>query len=366
MMTPRERLLAPFHDVKPDRPAWQADLSYWYSAAKAADKLQPQYRGRDGYKRLHEDLGICFYHNISPCVFEESFVNIEHSVKEAGNERRGYWRSPAGELTDHWQYLGKSFCWAHDEYAVKTTDDLKTLADLYLHIRYKPAYEEFNREAEWSGDSGLPVVPAPRSPLPALLADWCGVEQTIYFLADNPDLVAEVLERIDRSNDEAFDLLCAAPCELIHFGDNLDSSSSTSFFEEHMKAYYEKRLKQLHKAGKFAVVHLDGRVRGLLPKLAACGFDGIESITPAPVGDVAIEDLRAVAANSKTILWGGIPGAMFCYPWRAEDIRAHTDRLLNALACDGRLIVGSADQVPPDGCLDFCRLIAETIAAWKP
>ena len=33
-MNQRERLLAPFHGVKPDRPAWLADLSYWHAAMK--------------------------------------------------------------------------------------------------------------------------------------------------------------------------------------------------------------------------------------------------------------------------------------------------------------------------------------------
>jgi len=35
-MTPRERLLAPFRGIKPDRPAWLADLSYWHEAALQA------------------------------------------------------------------------------------------------------------------------------------------------------------------------------------------------------------------------------------------------------------------------------------------------------------------------------------------
>jgi hypothetical protein len=120
----------------------------------------------------------------------------------------------------------------------------------------------------------------------------------------------------------------------------------------------------LHAAGQFAVVHLDGTVRGLLPALAACGFDGIEAITPVPVGDVAIEELRNLTGHERTILWGGLPGAMFCSPWTATDIQAQTRRWLNALGNDGRLIVGSADQVPPDGEIELCRVVVDTIAEW--
>ena len=39
-MSPRERLLAPFKGIKPDRPAWLADLTYWQDAAQRAGKLE--------------------------------------------------------------------------------------------------------------------------------------------------------------------------------------------------------------------------------------------------------------------------------------------------------------------------------------
>ena len=110
--------------------------------------------------------------------------------------------------------------------------------------------------------------------------------------------------------------------------------------------------------------YVDKERGGLLPKLADVGFDGVESITTGPVGDVEIEELRDLCGEHDTIIWGGIPGAMFSPPWTAEQVRENTVRLLDELAPDNRLIVGSADQVPPDGDMDFCRMIADTIAEW--
>jgi hypothetical protein len=81
---------------------------------------------------------------------------------------------------------------------------------------------------------------------------------------------------------------------------------------------------------------------------------------------VKIEELRALAGNGKTIIWGGVPGAMFCTPWNAGDVRRHTTRLLETLGSDGRLIVGSADQVPPNGDTGYCRLIADILEGWAP
>ncbi|HVP19390.1 MAG TPA: uroporphyrinogen decarboxylase family protein [Spirochaetia bacterium] len=286
------------------------------------------------------------------------------TTTETPAERRKTWRSPAGAISEHWQFLPEARCWAHDEYAVKKAADLPVLLDIFERMRFKACPGIYARLDEWIGSAGLPLAPAPRSPLPALLADWCGVENTVFLLADHPGLVVEVLSAIDRANDGAFAAVLASPCDLVHFCDNLDSSASTSYFDALMRDYYEKRVAQLHRAGKHAVVHLDGRVRGLLPRLAACGFDGVESITPLPVGDVSIEELRGLAGNQSTILWGGIPGAMFCSPWELDDVRRHMRRLLDCLAVGGRLIVGSADQIPPNGNLDYCRMIADVIDEW--
>ena len=360
-MTPRERLLAPFRGIRPDRPAWVADLTYWYGARETDGTLPAEYKGRDGFRKMHEDLGVGYYYYYGSGVFRTITDGVDCQVQDNGSQRVRTWRTPQGEITDRWEYIPQSFCWAHVDYAVKTVADLKVVQDIFARTRHEPAVDSFLDAEKFLGDLGLPISAVPRSPLPGLLTDWCGVMNTIYLLADEPQAVADTLAIIDRANDEAFKCIVSGPSELLHFCDNLDSGNCGSYFESYMAEYYRRRLAQVHAAGKFAAVHLDGAVRGLLPKLAACGFDGIESVTPGPVGDVEIEDLRTVIANPQTIIWGGIPGAMFATPWTAADIRSHTRRLLDALWPMGRLIVASADQIPPDGKIDFVRIIAETI-----
>jgi len=361
MMTPRERLLSPFRGVKPDAPAWLVDLTYWYSATKAQGNLPQEYDGPEGCRKLHEDLGVCCYYHYGARVYKGSHDGVEHECEEKDGVRRNCWRTPVGELSDQWRYIPQAQCWAHVDYAVKTAADLRVLQDLFSRVRHEPNQDAFQEKVEFYGGSGVPICAVPRSPLPALLADWCGVMSTVYLIHDEPAAVKDTLAIIDQSNDVAFERAAASSVELFHFCDNLDSSGSASFFEEFMEEYYSRRLGQLHAAGKCAVVHLDGRLRGLLPKLARAGFDGIESVTPGPVGDIEVEDLRTVIGNEETILWGGIPGAMFCEPWTADDIRDQTRRLLDALWEGGRLVVGSADQVPPTGNLEFCRVVADTI-----
>ena len=363
-MTPRERLLAPFRGVVPDRPAWVADLSYWYEAAEIRGQLPGAYRGREGYKKLHEDLGVGYYYDYDAHVFEQEFDDVDFCERRMNGERIRQWRTAKGSLSEHWCFLERAACWARDKYAVTSETDLPILREICRRTHYAPAFAGYEAITAWVGEGGVPLAPVPRSPLPALLTDWCGVERTVYFLMDNLPEMQAIMEKIDEANDKAFEIVASAPCELVHFCDNLDSSASTPLFERFMREYYERRLLRLHASGKHAVVHLDGRVRGLLPLLASCGFDGVESITPAPVGDVSIPDLRQVAANPQTILWGGIPGAMFGPSWTRTQICEHTTQLLESLAEGGRLVVGSADQIPPNGNLEFCAVISETIEKW--
>ncbi|MDD3926317.1 MAG: uroporphyrinogen decarboxylase family protein [bacterium] len=361
MMSPKERLLAPLKGMRPDRPAWAADLTYWYNAMKKSDCLSPKYEGKEGFKLLHQEMGICCYYGLSGTTFKAIFDGVENTVQEDNGIRIRRWKTPKGELTDRWEYIEQSYCWAHVEYAVKTPEQLAVLKDIFERTHYRPDYQSFTEAAGFLGDSGVPISPLPRSPLPALLADWCGVVNTIYLLMDSPGTVREILDTIGTANEQAFEFVVESPAELFHFCDNLDSLSSTSYFTGYMEEYYTRRLQQLHEHGKFAAVHLDGAVKGLLPKLAACGFDSVEAITPKPVGDVDVEECKKLVGNGKTVLWGGIPGAMFCQPWREEDIRAHTEKVLEEWDGDGRLIIGSADQIPPDGNISLCKVIAEII-----
>jgi len=74
-----------------------------------------------------------------------------------------------------------------------------------------------------------------------------------------------------------------------------------------------------------------------------------------------IEEMRDLADSDTVIFWGGVPGVMFAPPFTWDQMKAHVLRLI---ACWGNrpFIMGVADQVPPDGDIDFCRKIAELVS----
>ena len=233
---------------------------------------------------------------------------------------------------------------------------------LMEHRRLEPTnLQDFRERLDlWAQYDGVPCLGLPRSPLPAFIAEWAGVERGALLLMDHGDEVEEVLRLMTVQEQPVLEAVAELQPPVVHFPDNLSSDNVTSFFDTHMKERYRRRLDLLHAAGVRCAVHLDGTVRGLLPRLAAVGFDAVEALTPQPTGDVAVADMRRLAANDRVILWGGIPGPMFVPPFTWDAVRKHTLELLTAWS-GGPFVLGVGDQVPPDGDLDFVRRISDLI-----
>ena len=98
----------------------------------------------------------------------------------------------------------------------------------------------------------------------------------------------------------------------------------------------------------------------MLPKLAAVGFDAIEALTPRPGGDMPVTEMREAAKNDRVILWGGVPGILFAPPYTWSDMEKHVETVLETWK-GTRFVLGVADQVPPDGEVEFCRKIARMV-----
>ena len=172
--------------------------------------------------------------------------------------------------------------------------------------------------------------------------------------------MAAALRLMAEQEEPILAAVCALGPPLVHFPDNLSSDNLTGYYDTHMAGVHRHRLSRLHAAGIKAAVHLDGTVRGLLPKLVDVGFDAVEALTPAPAGDLEIEEIAQLTGSGATILWGGVPGIMFAPPYTWPDMEAHIRRLVEAWG--GRpFVVGVADQVPPDGDIRFCRRIGDML-----
>jgi hypothetical protein len=368
-------MLASLHQLlthqSPKRIVWTADLTYWIAGQPPELVAEKGWDTETGHLKLCRDLGILpyyWYENFWAGELHSDRVTI-HDVTYPNGLHRKTWHTPFGTLIEESYYQPESFSQAITRYPVQDPDDLKILLSMLEHSQAVPTNLDTypTRRKAWAEYGGLPSLAMPRSPLPAFLAEWAGVERGIYLLMDEPEQTNAVLDQLERLEEPIVDGLSSLACQiapdllLVHFADNLTSEVYTPFFTSHMARRYEQRLERLHAAGIRGAVHLDGTVRGLLPRLAATDLDAIEALTPQPVGDVSVEEMRRLSGSSSVILWGGLPGAMFAPPFTWEDLQCQVERTLKAWR-GTPFILGTADQVPPNGEIDFVRRISEMIA----
>ncbi len=358
----RENLLRLLAGEKPTATVWTADLSYWLAGRQTAGTAAAAWSTELGYLELHQSLGVMpyyYYPNFwaGRAVYD---ATVRESVETAGNTTVHRWETPVGTLCEESCFLPESACHGVTRHPVATGADLEILIYLLEHRHLEPdnLAGYLGRQQLWAGFDGLPSLGLPRSPLCALAYEWAGIQNLVFLLLDHAELTRHALALMEAQEIRILEAVCELAPPLVHFPDNLSSDNLTSLYDEYLAPTHARRLRMLHAAGIKAAVHLDGTVQGLLPKLAAAGFDAIEALTPQPAGDLEPAQMRRLANRPDLILWGGMPGALFPAPNDWPRIRRHLDALLEAWAGQP-FIVGVADQVPPDGNIEFCRQIAD-------
>jgi len=362
------RRLESFHSLlkggTPDRVIWTADITYWIEGMRVRGSANPSWSTEKGYLELCRELRIMPYYWYDKFWLGEPVYDdtVRVTVEARGTAARRSWVTSAGTLTEELTFMKASSSSAHTLYPVADRRDLDVFLYLLEHRELRPSnIEDYLVRVElWKTFDGIPSIAMPRSPLASFFYEWAGVENAVYLMVDYPGIIRKIFSIMDRQEEPIIDAVCRLAPPVVHFADNLSGDNFTGLYDDFMRAGHRKRIQRFHDAGIACAVHLDGKVSGLLPKLAAAGFDAIEALTPEPGGDLPVEMMREIAQNNRVILWGGIPGILFAPPYTWKDMRAHVHRVLDTWK-GTPFILGVADQVPPDGDIDFCRRIADLI-----
>jgi hypothetical protein len=133
-----------------------------------------------------------------------------------------------------------------------------------------------------------------------------------------------------------------------------------NLFEDYMRPCQQKWTRRIARADKFSFIHIDGSLRGLLREEGSVGFTVLEALTPDPVGDVPMTDMRELAGPD-SILWGGLPGVYFTPLVRDDVFDRYVEDILAVMRRDRRCVLGVADQVPPDGLRERIRRVVDLV-----
>lgn len=309
--SPRARALAILRGQCPDRVPWFGDLDYLATAQIGRGQRPEDFKQSAAYLDWHRELRLGFYlQGYFPFRSVHEYCRIREWRE--GHDRIRRIETPRGTLQERWTWLPDSFTEGPVEHLLKSAADLPAYQYLHAHTRHLPDYAFGAARGPLIGDRGLHLAYLPKSPLMQLVAIDAGIIATVDMLEDAPELFAETLEVVRRSHDAAAAIAVACPAELLMIPENLSSESvGPALFERFMRPYQEAWTARIRAAGKFSCMHLDGTLRGLLRQECTVGFDFIESLTPAPVGDLAVEDWAAFCGSTRTFFWAASRGPIF-------------------------------------------------------
>jgi len=362
-MTLRGRALAVYRGETPDVVPWFADLSHWHNATRGIQWVPFGNAARDiTMIDLHREVHAGVYLNMGQffdIVYDD---NVRETRELLPDGVTTSWRleTPLGEIEERRHFEEVSYSYNITKRAVVTMQDVQVYRYAMTHRRYIPRFERYAAWSDLCGDLGLPYATFGYSGLGFLISRFMGIERTVYALSDQPTVMKEVIDEVNENCLQGLDMLCQGPQDVVLLGDNFSSDvQPPRFFEQWTGAFYREAVRRIHAARKYVAVHVDGRLRKLLSKMADVGVDCIDATTPAPGGDLTPEACRE-EAGTDLILWGGIPPSLWSRTNKSDEaFVAAIHRWLALRHKSPRLVLGPGDQVPPDTDKYRIEMVAE-------
>ncbi len=348
--------LAIFQGQDPGFVLWQPRLEFWYAVNKKRGTLPPHLKDAtliDLYDYCHASIRY-FVH---PLKMRYRTVEIAEEWLDEKHYRRTY-RTPVGALTEMLGYDEWGLSRYHTEYRLKTAEDFRVYEYLLQDEEWSWDQEGYERDIAAVGGRGAPQFYFRRSPIQGLYIENMGFENTVLFSFDHPEVIARFVEVARAADDAMYDVLCQSPIAILNFGENIDAfMDPPPTWRKLLMPYWEKRVAQLQAAGKVTHIHIDGAMKPLIKLIRESPFDAIEACTPAPQGDVTLEEIKEALGDK--VLLDGIPAVYFLPMYPLETLLECTRRVVELF--HPRLILGISDEIPPDGDIERVRMVGEMV-----
>lgn len=389
-MTERERMLAAVRGESSDRIPWAPRMDLWCIALRARGGLPAEFEGLDtagiahvlgvgchavraDYTRPREAVDLTLrglgLDNHPDYPFRTELRDLDCAFESDGENFRTVIRTPAGEVSTH---LQQTAAMTRDgislpfvlKYPIEGVDDFEMVARVFEHLEVVPTPENYAAFQKRVGEQGLAVAAGPlaASPVHLLLHELMPMDQFFYLYADRKGAMRALAERMVPYFEAMLEALVACGAETVFWGANYDQNLTwPPFFAEEIAPWLKRAGEKAHAAGKFLLTHTDGENRALLPLYPDCGFDVAESVCPQPMTSCSLAEVRA-GVGGETTVWGGIPSVALL-PDSMDDatFEAYMDGLFGELGNGRRLILGVADNVPPDADMRRIERVKERI-----
>jgi methylmalonyl-CoA mutase cobalamin-binding domain/chain len=392
MHSHQSRIMAAFRGAPVDRLPYVPRIDLWYLANSVAGTLPAQHAGRtqneisraegwalhhkyafasvgehSDHALLHRGIGI--FRTRDTVVDFVLPKDVEVRVHREGRLTRVEYHTPAGMVSNTLQYdetmkrLGISIP-LHTEHLIKGPQDYAPACHLFEHMDVVPNFERFNY---WAGeemrDDGVPVVAHfhGASPMQQIQRDLIDATQFFIHYKDHQKELRALVERMEPLYDKILKICCESPAQVVNWGSNFDDMLTYApYFRQEIQPWVRKASETLGTAGKLLMCHTDGENFGLMDLIRDSGMHIAESICPAPMTKVTLAEYYRRWSGQLT-LFGGIPSTIVLPETSEAEFEACLDELFRAVAPGTRMVVGIADQVPPQAVFSRLQRIGERV-----
>ena len=339
---------------------WQPRIIAWYwNRALEKDGLPAPYTGMsvpDFFRKLGVSTRV---YNGLECFVSHEDARVRVTKRElGGDDYEELIETPVGKQRRVW-HKDPSNAWpSRVKYEIASEEEMRIA--IWREERRTWTWDQARYEQlseEWAGLGAL-TMHIPWTTVENLYVSTMGVEGGVYALADYPGTCEAYFEALNRNQEQLIEVINACPMEVINFGDNVHAGTlSPRLFEKYVLGVYQRRCELLHNGGKFCHAHWDGNVKPLLPYAKETGLDGIEAITPAPQGDVTLEEAKEALGDM--FLLDGIPAIYFDKTYSEKTLVEHTKRCIELFAPN--LVLGISDEMSGTGEIERIGLVTESV-----
>jgi hypothetical protein len=301
--------------------------------------------------------------------YEVEYDGVDRRITRNGNKTVIEYHTPVGSIrtalvsTEEMLDAGASHPWVA-QHAISNPQDFEVVGYIFSRLKVKPRLEHYLALRDEIGERGLAVAftSGSASPVHFIMKELMGEEQFFYAMADYPDKIRELAEKIAPFFQSMLDIAASTPAEVVLLGGNYDDSiTHPAFFRQYILPALYEYANTLHKKGKYLMTHTDGENRRLLSLYLESGFDIADSVCPSPMTRCTLDELLE-AFDGRITMWGGIPSILLCPASSTEEqFRRFIDDLMVRHSRKSRLILGVSDMVTADAEWDRLSYITEKI-----
>ena len=377
-MSLRQNFLNTFTKKKINKVVFSPRLYYWYFGNKLYKKrnikkylkteIPERFLGKSQLE-IYDMLGASPKYSEEtlylPIIIEKIREDANIKIINQKGSREGVniskYKTPIGDLTQSIA-IGAGLGGHYIEFPVKTVDDIKIMQYILENTEYIYLEDNYRKAEQTIEDRGVVSAYLFSSPYQRLIKTTIGFVRTSILLKRKKNEIEKFILFLEERDDKMYELFEKSPMQVINFGENIDADlSPPPQFEKYLLPYYKRRVKQLHKAGKYCHIHMDGSLKDLLPYFTDLPFDGLEALTAKPQGDVTLEEIKEALGNK--ILLDGIPSILFLPEYSTDYIQQYSQKVLELFSPN--LILGVSDELSPNGDIKKIEMIANIVEKFE-